>query len=39
MGNRNRRGFTAVELVFVMLIAGTIMGLAMPAFREYRNRR
>lgn len=35
----DRRGFTAVELVFVMLIAGTLMGLAMPAFREYQNRR
>lgn len=35
----DRRGFSAVELVFVMLIAGTLMGLAMPAFRSYRNQR
>lgn len=35
----DRRGFSAVELVFVMLIAGTLMGLAVPAFREYRNQR
>jgi type II secretory pathway pseudopilin PulG len=35
----DRRGFTTIELVFVVLIAGTIMGLAMPAFREYQNRR
>jgi prepilin-type N-terminal cleavage/methylation domain-containing protein len=34
-----RPGFTAVELVFVMLIAGVLMGLAIPSFREYANRR
>ena len=35
----DRRGFTAVELMVVVLIAGTLMGLAMPAFREYSNKR
>lgn len=34
-----RPGFTAVELIFVMLIAGILMSLATPRFREYVNRR
>lgn len=36
---RHRPGFTAVELVIVVVIAGALMGLSFPAFREYRNQR
>lgn len=34
-----RRGFTAIELVLVLVIAGVLAGLSMPAFRQYRNQR
>ncbi len=36
---RGRPGFTLVELLFVVLIAGILMSFAMPAFREYISRR
>lgn len=32
-----RPGFTAVEIIFVMIIAGVLMSLALPAFREFRT--
>lgn len=34
-----RPGFTVVEVLFVILIAGVLMGLSMPAFRQYSSRR
>lgn len=34
-----RPGFTIVELLFVILIAGILMSFAVPAFREYNSRR
>lgn len=34
-----RPGFTLVELLFVIMIAGVLMSLAFPAFRQYANTR
>lgn len=34
-----RPGFTMVELLFVILIAGILMSFALPAFRTYANTR
>jgi prepilin-type N-terminal cleavage/methylation domain-containing protein len=36
---RGRPGFTVVELLFVILIAGILTSFALPAFRDYTNRR
>lgn len=34
-----RPGFTAVEMVFVVAIAGLMASLALPSFRDYVSRR
>lgn len=34
-----RPGFTVVELTFVLMIGGILMGLAIPSFKEYAQRR
>lgn len=34
-----RPGFSLVELLFVILIGGVLMSLALPAFRGYTSRR
>lgn len=36
---RRRGGFTVVELLFVVMIAGILMSLAVPAFHDYIDRR
>lgn len=35
----NRPGFTAVELVIVVMLAGVLASLSFPAFKEYRSAR
>lgn len=35
----NRPGFTAVELVLVVVIAGVLASLSFPKFKEYRSAR
>jgi prepilin-type N-terminal cleavage/methylation domain-containing protein len=36
--SRSARGFTLVEAVMVMVLAGMLMAIALPRFREQRNR-
>jgi type IV fimbrial biogenesis protein FimT len=35
---RSRRGFTLVEIVIVIVVAGLLMGIAAPRFTTMRNR-
>ena len=37
MRSRSARGFTLVEAVVIMVLAGMIMSIALPRFRERRN--
>ncbi len=34
----NRRGFTLVETMMVIVLAGMLLGIALPRFREQRRR-
>jgi prepilin-type N-terminal cleavage/methylation domain-containing protein len=36
--SRSARGFTLVEAVMVIVLAGILMGIALPRFRESRRR-
>jgi prepilin-type N-terminal cleavage/methylation domain-containing protein len=36
--SRSARGFTLVEAVMVMVLAGMLMAIALPRFRDQRNR-
>jgi len=36
--SRSVRGFTLVEAVMVMVVAGLLMAIALPRFRNQRNR-
>ena len=38
MRSRSVRGFTLVEAVMVMVVAGLLMAIALPRFRNQRNR-
>ncbi len=38
MRSRSVRGFTLVEAVMVMVVAGLLMAIALPRFRDQRNR-
>ena len=38
MRSRSVRGFTLVEAIMVMVVAGLLMAIALPRFRNQRNR-
>lgn len=38
MRSRSARGFTLVEAVMVMVLAGMLMAIGLPRFREQRSR-
>ena len=35
---RNNNGFTLVEIIVAVIIAGIIISIAIPAYRDYKSR-
>tara|TARA_B100000676_G_C17780941_1_gene681854 strand:- start:363 stop:512 length:150 start_codon:yes stop_codon:yes gene_type:complete len=35
---KNNNGFTLVEIIVAVLIAGIIISIAVPAYRDYNSR-
>ena len=35
---RNNSGFTLVEIIVAVIIAGIIISIAIPAYRDYKSR-
>lgn len=35
---KNNNGFTLIEVIVAVVIAGIIISIAIPAYRDYKNR-